>query len=74
MDFSGSFYHLLGRPEPQCAWIIWGQSGSGKTTFTCRLAKYLVGGGRQPLTATFISGCRNDGSERTGGAPGHELR
>ena len=42
MDFSGSFYHLLGRPEPQGAWIIWGQSGSGKTTFTCRLAKYLA--------------------------------
>jgi len=46
MDFSGSFYHLLGRPEPQGAWIIWGQSGSGKTTFTCRLAKYLAEFGR----------------------------
>ena len=39
MDFSGSFYHLLGRPEPQGAWIIGGQSGSGKTTITSRLAK-----------------------------------
>ena len=29
----------------------------------CRLP--LVGGGRQPLAATFVSGCRNDGSERT---------
>lgn len=46
MDFSGAFYHLLGRPEPQGAWIIWGQSGSGKTTFTCRLAKYLAEFGR----------------------------
>lgn len=46
MAFSGDFYELLGRPEPRGSWIIWGQSGSGKTTFTVRLAKYLAQFGR----------------------------
>lgn len=46
MEFTGAWYDLLGRPAPYGTWIIWGLSGSGKTSFTCRLAKYLARFGR----------------------------
>lgn len=46
MEFSGPWYDLLGCPEPFGSWIIWGLSGSGKTSFCCRLAKYLTHFGR----------------------------
>lgn len=48
MEFTGAWYDLLGRPAPYGTWIIWGLSGSGKTSFTCRLAKYLARFGRWP--------------------------
>lgn len=38
-DFDGPFLASFGRPELRGAWIIWG--GSGKTTFTLQLCKYL---------------------------------
>lgn len=40
-DFDGPFLASFGRPELRGAWIIWGGSGSGKTTFTLQLCKYL---------------------------------
>lgn len=46
MAFDGAWYDLLGRPEMKGSWIIWGASGSGKTTFACRLCKYLTRFGR----------------------------
>ncbi len=46
MDFEGPWYDLLGRPALSGSWIIWGASGSGKTSFACRLAKYLCNFGR----------------------------
>jgi len=42
-DFDGPFLASFGRPELRGAWIIWGGSGSGKTTFTLMLCKYLAG-------------------------------
>lgn len=42
-DFDGPFLASLGRPELRGVWIIWGGSGSGKTTFTLQLCKYLAG-------------------------------
>lgn len=42
-DFDGPFLASFGRPELRGAWIIWGGSGSGKTTFTLQLCKYLAG-------------------------------
>lgn len=42
-DFDGPFLASFGRPELRGAWIIWGTSGSGKTTFTLQLCKYLAG-------------------------------
>lgn len=46
MAFDGAWYDLLGRPEMKGSWIIWGASGSGKTSFSCRLCKYLTRFGR----------------------------
>ena len=42
-DFTGEYLASFGRPELRGAWIIWGGSGSGKTTFTLMLCKYLSG-------------------------------
>ena len=41
-DFDGPFLASFGRPELRGVWIIWGGSGSGKTTFTLQLSKYLA--------------------------------
>lgn len=41
-DFDGPFLASFGRPELRGVWIIWGGSGSGKTTFTLQLCKYLT--------------------------------
>ncbi len=41
--FEGDWLKSIGRPELRGSWIIWGGSGSGKTTFTLMLAKYLSG-------------------------------
>lgn len=45
-DFDGPFLASFGRPELCGVWIIWGGSGSGKTTFTLQLCKYLTKFGR----------------------------
>lgn len=42
-EFTGPYLASFGRPELRGAWIIWGGSGSGKTTFTLMLCKYLAG-------------------------------
>lgn len=41
-DFDGAFLASFGRPELRGAWIIYGGSGSGKTTFVMQLSKYLT--------------------------------
>lgn len=41
-EFTGPYLASFGRPELRGAWIIWGGSGSGKTTFTLMLCKYLA--------------------------------
>lgn len=41
-EFEGPFLASFGKPELRGAWIIWGGSGSGKTTFTLQLCKYLT--------------------------------
>ncbi len=40
-EFEGQWLRSFGRPELRGSWIIWGGSGSGKTTFTLMLCKYL---------------------------------
>lgn len=40
--FDGAWLASFGRPELRGTWIIYGGSGSGKTTFTLQLCKYLT--------------------------------
>jgi len=46
MDFDGEFKAAFGTPERSGIWIIWGNSGNGKTRFSMQLAKYLTKFGR----------------------------
>lgn len=42
-EFTGKWLASLGKPELRGSWIIYGSSGSGKTTFAMELCKYLGG-------------------------------
>lgn len=44
--FTGKWLASFGRPELRGAWIIYGESGGGKTHFALELAKYLSRFGR----------------------------
>jgi hypothetical protein len=41
-DFEGAFLASFGRPELRGVWIVYGGSGSGKTTFVMQMCKYLT--------------------------------
>lgn len=41
LQFEGKWKQTIGIPEIAFSWCIWGQSGSGKTTFNFQLAKYI---------------------------------
>lgn len=43
VDFDGKWLASFGRPELRGSWLVWGGSGSGKTTFVLQLCKYLSG-------------------------------
>ena len=47
LDFEGEWLDAIGCPEPAGAWLIWGNSGNGKTRFALQLAKYLATFGRK---------------------------
>lgn len=40
-DFKGVFKNSFGLPETNGCWLIWGESGNGKTDLSLQLAKYL---------------------------------
>lgn len=42
LAFDGRWFDSFGEPEITGSWIIWGNSGSGKTRFALQLAKYLA--------------------------------
>lgn len=42
MKFTGEYKDLIGTPECSGSWIIYGDSGQGKTTFSLQLLKYLT--------------------------------
>ena len=42
-DFTGKWLASFGKPELCGSWIIYGKSGSGKTSFALELCKYLSG-------------------------------
>lgn len=39
--FKDEWYDAFGEPERRGVWLIWGNSGTGKTTFVVQLCKYL---------------------------------
>lgn len=41
LPLEGAFKDLIGCPEIRGSWIIWGESGHGKTTFVLMLLQYL---------------------------------
>ncbi len=41
LPFDGEWLDAIGTPELTGSWIVWGQSGNGKTRFALLLAKYL---------------------------------
>ncbi len=41
LPFKGVWYKSIGIPEQNGIWIIYGQSGNGKTSFCLKLAKYI---------------------------------
>jgi len=46
MDFDGDWLASFGKPELTGSWLIWGNSGNGKTRFALQLCKYLTRWGR----------------------------
>ena len=46
LDFEGEWLAGIGRPELTGSWLIWGNSGNGKTRFALQLCKYLTRFGR----------------------------
>ncbi len=46
VEFEGAWLRLIGNPSLRGSWIVWGQSGNGKTHFVLQLCKYLTQFGR----------------------------
>ncbi len=46
VEFEGEWKASFGKPELKGVWLVYGASGSGKTTFLMKLAKYLTNFGR----------------------------
>lgn len=44
--FTGEWHDAFGCPDRTGVWIVWGNSGSGKSTFVMQLSKYLCQFGR----------------------------
>lgn len=68
MDFDGAWHDAFGTPERRGVWIIWGNSGSGKTSFALQLCKYLCRFGRVAYDSMEEGACRTmqDAIRRTG--------
>ena len=41
LDFDGEWENSMGKPSAYGTWLIWGNSGNGKSSFVMQLAKYL---------------------------------
>lgn len=46
LKMDGEWKALIGEPELMGTWLIWGESGNGKTSFVAQLAKYMTKFGR----------------------------
>jgi len=70
MAFDGVWKEVFGRPAPIGMWVIWGNSGNGKSSFTMQLAKYLCRFGKvfynsveEDVRNTFINNVRRNKME-----------
>ena len=75
VPFEGEWLAAIGRPELRGSWLVFGQSGSGKTTFALQLARYLSRFARvayntleQGLSLSFQSAWIRTGMEEAGSA------
>lgn len=75
VPFDGEWLAFIGRPELRGSWLVFGQSGSGKTTFALQLARYLSRFARvayntleQGLSLSFQSAWIRAGMEEAGSA------
>ena len=59
LPFDGEWYDAFGTPERTGTWIVWGNSGTGKTTFAMKLAKYLCRFGRVAYDSLEEGACLN---------------
>lgn len=41
LEFTGEWEACMGKPAKSGTWIVWGNSGNGKSSFVMQLAKYL---------------------------------
>jgi hypothetical protein len=46
LPFTGAWFDSFGTPELSGCWLVWGQSGNGKTRFVLQLCKYFAQFGR----------------------------
>lgn len=56
IGFDGEWEQAFGDPEKTGCWEIWGESGSGKTTFLLRMSKYLISKGLKVVYNTLEEG------------------
>lgn len=57
LPFDGVWEQAIGRPELKGSWIIWGESGAGKTSFAMKLAKYFCSVGKRTAYDSIEEGC-----------------
>lgn len=46
LAFEGTWYDAFGTPERRGVWMVWGNTGNGKTSFVMQLCKELCRFGR----------------------------
>lgn len=55
--FDGAWQDAFGTPERRGVWIVWGNSGNGKTSFVMQLCKYLCRFGRVAYNSMEEGAC-----------------
>ena len=57
LDFEGVWHDAFGKHERRCVWMVWGNSGNGKTSFVMQLCKYLCRFGRVAYNSMEEGAC-----------------
>lgn len=74
LPFDGIWEAHIGKPELKGSWIIWGNSGNGKTGYAIQLAKYLSKFGRvayngleEGNSESFAEACKRNNMDKCRG-------